>query len=67
MIQEIVTYIIIAAALVIAGVYFYRTFSSKRNNSCAGCPGCALKNKIKENADKGSLHKKGSKDCNSSL
>lgn len=50
MIQDIITYIIIAVAVFIAGVYVYKMFCSKKHNGCAGCSasGCLLKEKMKE-------------------
>lgn len=50
MIQDIITYIIVGLATVIAGAYIYKMFCSKKNNGCAGCSesGCLLKDNIKE-------------------
>lgn len=50
MTQEIIAYLIIAAALAVAALYFYRKYKRIRNNqdSCgncsnSSCDGCAIK------------------------
>ncbi len=47
MIQEIITYIIISAAVVYTLYSFIRTLIPSKNNSghscCSGCSGCAVK------------------------
>ena len=48
MIQEIITYIIVSVAVLVAGVYIYKMFCSKKHKGCQGCSGCILKEKMKE-------------------
>lgn len=50
MIQDIITYLIVAVAVAIAGTYIYKMFFSKKNSGCAGCGAteCALRDKIKK-------------------
>lgn len=60
MIQDIITYTVIAVAVVIAGAYLYKMFCSKKNSGCAGCGAsdCLLRDKIKEKQDEAECNSK---------
>lgn len=49
--QEIITYAIIACAIVYASTIVYRTIK-KKSNPCDGCAGCDIKQQIMQNRKK---------------
>lgn len=45
--QTIITILIIAVCLVLAGIHIYRTLTDK-GNPCSNCPGCAIKKEMEK-------------------
>ncbi|MFA4046879.1 FeoB-associated Cys-rich membrane protein [Prevotella sp. PCHR] len=49
--QTIITILIIAVCLVLAGIHIYRTLTDK-GNPCSNCPGCAIKKEMEKKKGK---------------
>jgi len=43
MIQEIITYLIIAAAITYTGFSLFRKLENKNSKTCSNCSGCSCK------------------------